>query len=171
MSRRRDMTEAEWEARSRRMIDAGKQRALEGIHRTKESTMRSTTTDPRAFKAIPNGTGKVYGSPYGPRSEHSYFADIALAKNRKLPDALARLAANAKAAAEREERAVTTGTMGGLVPGGSGLPLWADAALSAAVRSSAPLFDALLKIPLPPEGVEIQFAHFTAGTSAARTRH
>jgi len=106
-------------------------------------------------------------SPYGPDSEHSFFRDAAMAArvggepqagNRLHVDRLLR----EKAATGKEERAVTTSTVGGIMPT---LPLWVDQALMAAVRSTAPLFDALEKLPLPEQGTTVQFSKWTTGSS------
>jgi HK97 family phage major capsid protein len=149
---------------------SAQQRARANINKTKGAPVPSTRTASvglaraRAeMKPIP-AAGKKYGSPYSAGSEHSYFADLGLAHLRKLPDAQERLDKDRR---WQEQRAVTTTTLGGLVPGSGGLPLWAAEAFEAAVRASAPLYTSLMKIPLPPEGVTIQFVHATAGTSAA----
>ena len=99
---------------------------------------------------------------YGRDSEHSYFRDAARAA-ATVPDPLAveRLALH-RAHEDREQRAITSSTLGGVVPV---QPLWVSDALTAAVRSAAPLYDALLKLPLPDEGTVVQFSKFTTGAS------
>jgi hypothetical protein len=111
-------------------------------------------------------------SPYGPRSRYSFFADQVLTKHRQQPEAQERLSREA-AGRERfikehpELRAVLTTGLGGIVPGGSGLPAWTGDIVAAAAREAAPLASALLRIPLPDEGTHIQFGKFTSGSTGA----
>jgi hypothetical protein len=96
-------------------------------------------------------------------SPHSYFVDRALA-SLAVPDREAVERLNRyKAASEKQRRSVGTSTLGGIV---SVVPLWAAESLAQAVRSAAPLYDALLKIPLPPQGVTVNFSKYTAGDVA-----
>jgi hypothetical protein len=111
-------------------------------------------------------------SPYGQQSRYSFFADLALVSHRGEPSAKERLnrelAGRERLLKEQPElRAVLSGTLGGIVPGGSGMPAWTAEAVAAAVRSAAPLASALLRIPLPPEGNSVQFGKFSAGTTGA----
>jgi hypothetical protein len=64
-----------------------------------------------------------------------------------------------------EERAVTSASLGAVVPGASGLPLWASEAFAAAARSAAPLYMALDRPPLPPQGMEVPIAKVTVGAT------
>jgi hypothetical protein len=101
-------------------------------------------------------------TPYGRGSPHSFFYDLA-ASRRDLPDqeAVERLNRQ-RSAAEKEKRAISTTTLGGISPT---IPVWLDATIEAAVRSSAPLYASLTRLPLPPQGVVVQFQKYTAGSS------
>ena len=100
-------------------------------------------------------------SPYGPDSENSYFLDLAAANRRSAdPMATERLA---RSRSVNGQRAVSTSTLGGVI---ATMPAWVDQAIEAAVHKAAPLYDALEKIPLPEEGVTIQWFKPTAGSAA-----
>ena len=109
---------------------------------------------------------------YGRDSEHSYFRDRALTASR-VPNPLAAERLNLHRAHEERERrgplgaetrAITSSALGGVV---ALEPLWVLGTLMAAVRSAAPLYDALLKLPLPDQGTTIQFSKFTTGATTA----
>jgi hypothetical protein len=72
-------------------------------------------------------------TPYGARSEYSFFLDPAAAA-LDIPDPLAveRLQRH-RSAAEKEKRAVTSSILGGVTPV---VPLWVAEALEQAVRST-----------------------------------
>jgi hypothetical protein len=102
-------------------------------------------------------------TPYGRGSEYSFFHDLA-ASRTEVPDVLAVERLNRqRGAAAKEQRAITTSTMGGIVPI---QPLWTEGVIMEAVRSGAPLYQALTKLPLPPQVVTVQFSKFSAGSAA-----
>src|SRR5262249_50327882 len=92
-------------------------------------------------------------TPYGPGSEHSWIRDSVVAMRGASPDAQERLNLH-RAAIDRgdvEKFAVNTGTLGGLVP--STIEPWTAEAVAFGVRSTAPLAAALLRLDLPPVGM------------------
>jgi hypothetical protein len=101
-------------------------------------------------------------SPYGPRSEHSFFQDSFASRKGMDPQARERLN-RSRAAKAKETRAVSSSTLGGIVPV---LPRWIEQAIETAVHKAAPLYAALEKIPLPTQGTTVQFVKFTAGGAA-----
>ncbi len=110
-------------------------------------------------------------TPYGPRSEHSFFLDTFMVElgreSRDAKDRLAReMGYQSRPEVQKELRAVTSGLLGSIVPGASGLPAWTAEAVAQAARSAAPLADALLTIPLPPQGMTVAISKFTSGTAA-----
>jgi hypothetical protein len=99
---------------------------------------------------------------YGPDSEHSWVRDSALASMR-VPDvnAVDRLARHREAM--REERAVGTSLLGGIVP--ATIPPYVAEAVAYGVRSGAPLASALERLDLPPVGVNVAWAKVTTGAT------
>lgn len=114
--------------------------------------------------------------PYGPDSPHSYFQDLVRShtnvnRDRLALDRIARHRAVIEQA-RAEQRAVGTGTLGAIVPGASGLPLWVAEAFAAAARSAAPLYTALDAVPMPEQGLSVPIAKTTvAGTAAVQTEN
>ena len=101
-------------------------------------------------------------TPYGPDSEHSWILDrAATAGNGIDPLAEGRLN-RARAAAEIETRAIGSSTLGGLIP--AVIEPWVSEAIAFGVRSTAPLATALLRLDLPPVGMN---AAWTKATAAA----
>jgi hypothetical protein len=97
---------------------------------------------------------------YGPDSPHSFFQDFVAARGRTR-DLRAQERIQHQLAAE--QRAISTTTLGGVVPT---IPLWANEIIIAAVHNAAPLYAALEHVPLPDQGVTIEWSKYTAGASA-----
>ena len=98
-------------------------------------------------------------SPYGPDSEHSWILDrAATAGNGVDPLADQRLN-RARAAAEIETRAIGSSTLGGLIP--SVIEPYVAEAVAYGVRTTAVLATALLRLDLPPVGMNVAWAKVT----------
>jgi hypothetical protein len=100
-------------------------------------------------------------SPYGPDSEHSWVLDRArVAGKMPAPDANERLQRHQAAV---ETRAITSTTLGGLIP--ATIPPYVAEAIAYGVRSTAPLAAALLRLDLPPTGTSVAWAKVTTGAT------
>jgi HK97 family phage major capsid protein len=104
--------------------------------------------------------------PYGSGSEHSWILDSAAAA-AEIPDPRAeeRLKRSLSANEGREERAVGTSALGGLVP--SQIAPWVAQAVAYGVRSGAPLALALERLDLPPVGMSASWAKVTTPATIA----
>jgi hypothetical protein len=103
-------------------------------------------------------------SPYGATSEHSWVLDMAAQKLDLNTDPLARERLNrARAAGDREERAISTSTLGGLLP--TSIEPWVSEAVAYGLRSTAPLAAALERLDLPPVGMNAAWAKTTTATT------
>jgi Phage capsid family len=100
-------------------------------------------------------------SPYGPTSEHSWLLDSArnAGKGMTPPDVRERLDRFQSAQQKIEKFAVGTSTLGGLVP--ATIEPWVAEAVAYGVRSTAPLAAALLRLDLPPVGMNAAWAKVT----------
>jgi HK97 family phage major capsid protein len=101
-------------------------------------------------------------SPYGPDSEHSWVQDRAsLSLRIAPPDARERLNHHGQAVEDGnvQERAITTSTLGGIVP--ATIPPYVAEAVAYGVRSTAPLASALERLDLPPIGMNVSWAKVT----------
>jgi hypothetical protein len=98
-------------------------------------------------------------TPYGEHSEHSWILDRAATADKGI-DPLAEGRLNrARAAAEVETRAITSATLGGILP--ATIEPWVADAVAYGVRSTAPLAAALLRLDLPPVGMNAAWAKVT----------
>ncbi len=107
-------------------------------------------------------------SPYSRTGRHSWVIDSAVAAlgaaDMRAQDRLKRFEYDRRdnASAHRVElRAITTGTLGGLVP--AVLPPYVAEAVAYGVRSGAPLAAALERLDLPPVGMNVPWAKVTTG--------
>jgi Phage capsid family len=102
-------------------------------------------------------------TPYGEQSEHSWILDRAVTAGNGV-DPLAKERLNrARAAAEVETRAITSATLGGLIP--AVIEPWTAAAIAYGVRSTAPLSAALLRLDLPPVGMSAAWVKTTTAAT------
>jgi hypothetical protein len=94
---------------------------------------------------------------YGQFSEHSWILDrAALAQDGIAPDAQERLDRSMTSA---EKRAVGSSTLGGLIP--STIEPYVAEAIAYGVRTTAVLATALLRLDLPPVGMNVAWAKVT----------
>jgi hypothetical protein len=98
-------------------------------------------------------------SPYGPDSQHSWILDRALTADRGIDPAASERLNRDRAAGDREQRAVGSSTLGGLIP--AVISPWVAEAVAYGVRSTAPLATALLRLELPPVGMSAAWAKVT----------
>jgi hypothetical protein len=96
-------------------------------------------------------------SPYGEHSEHSWILDRAATADRGI-DPLAEDRLNRERAAS-EKRAIGSSTLGGLIP--AVIEPWVADAVAYGVRSTAVLATALLRLDLPPVGMNVAWAKVT----------
>jgi hypothetical protein len=103
-------------------------------------------------------------TPYGETSEHSWVLDRALAAGKRSapPDVAERLN-RGRAAAEKETRAVGSSTLGGLIP--AVIEPYVAEAVAYGVRSTAVLATSLLRLDLPPVGMNVAWAKVTTSAT------
>jgi hypothetical protein len=99
---------------------------------------------------------------YGADSPHSYFLDF-MASRGRVPDRLAQERIQHQLAAEQQQRAISTTTLGAIDPV---LPLWTAEAIIGAVHNAAATYAALTKVPLPEQGTVVEWSKYSAGASA-----
>lgn len=107
-------------------------------------------------------------TPYGPDSEHSWILDrartVTAVGDVAAKDRLDRFEMTRQSGSlDVETRAISTTTLGGIVPGQ--LPPWVAEAVAYGVRSTAPLALALERLDLPPEGMSAYWAKATTATT------
>jgi HK97 family phage major capsid protein len=100
-------------------------------------------------------------SPYGRDSEHSWVLDTARAAGDQPTNLDVRQRLQHHAASE--QRAVTSTTLGGLIP--STIPPWVAEAVAYGLRSTAPLASALERLDLPPVGMNAPWAKVTTAAT------
>ena len=103
---------------------------------------------------------------YVPNGRHTFLADLYRSQLRNDPGATARISRHqehelAKIAAESEERAVSTGTLGGIIPPQYLVDMYAKAS-----RNGRVFADQCNAQPLPDEGMSLIIPRLTTGTAA-----
>lgn len=145
-------------------VEAARERVRRALDRHNlGETMSTTLAKAEAARTRHRPLTVRERSPYGERSEHSWFLDQAAAAQD-----LAARERLARHQAAPERRAVNTQIVGGLVSF-SGVT-WADEEIAAAARSAAPLLAALEHHPLPETGTAVPWATIRPATSAAQVQ-
>jgi hypothetical protein len=104
-------------------------------------------------------TGLIIAKPAGRR-------DVYMSQVRNDPGAIERLARHGREVEADDptfqSRAIGTSAVSGLVPPQYLTDLWAQLA-----RAGRPVADLCTRLPLPPDGMSVNFSRITTGTTAA----